>query len=95
MKKIITIPYRDKEGWMHGTASVEVDWECPVCGCPMGEPVLRPYCEDGEFYGVHNWTNICGHKISYGQLNPVSALPPYYQKGRLMPGREDKTYEQA
>lgn len=81
-EKVITIPYRDAEGWMHGTVSIKVDWACPVCGQPMGEPVMRNYCEDGEFYGVHNWESPCGHHINYGQLNPPEVLPPFYQKGR-------------
>lgn len=82
MKKTIIIPYRDKGGWMHGTVSVEVDWECPVCGQTMGEPTLKRYCEDGEHYGAHNWENPCGHLVMYGQLNPASVLPPFYQMGR-------------
>ena len=38
---------------------------CPVCGGKRGKPVLRRYCEDGEWYSVHNWTNPCGHVDKY------------------------------
>lgn len=79
MKRKIIIPNRDGQGWLHGTRDVEVDWECPDCGEPMGEPVLRGYCEDGEFFYVHNWNNACGHLCPYNKLTPKEVLPPYYQ----------------
>lgn len=85
MKRTITIPNRDSAGWLNliPTVNVTVDWACPVCGEPMGEPVLRGFCEDEEFYSVHCWENPCGHLTTYGQLNPVEALPPFYRKSRL------------
>jgi hypothetical protein len=41
---------------------------CPKCGQRRGEPVLRPYYEDGESYDVHNWTNPCGHLDLYAEV---------------------------
>ena len=82
MKRTITLPNRDNEGWLYGTRDVTVDWECPVCGQEMGEPELRNYCEDGEFYATHNWANPCGHHVNYGDLTPKEALPPFYRRRR-------------
>lgn len=72
MEKVITIPNRDKDGWLHGTIQVIADWKCPVCGNPMGEPKLQQFCEDGEFYSVHTWSNDCGHVCKYTDLKIVS-----------------------
>lgn len=80
MERIITIPNRNKEGWFYGITNVKVNWECPICGAIMGEPTLKGYCEDGEFYYVDNWTNPCGHLIRYCDLMPQEVLPLYYRK---------------
>jgi hypothetical protein len=45
--------------------AITISDRCPVCGRKRGEPVLRRYCDDGEWYSVHNWTNPCGHIDMY------------------------------
>lgn len=45
--------------------TVEIADTCPKCGGPRGEPKLNRYCDDGEFYYVHNWENPCGHVDKY------------------------------
>lgn len=90
MKRVITIPNRDSQGWLHGVTNVCVNWECPTCGAPMGEPVLRNYSEDGEYFSVHNWENPCGHLCKYGDLTPIKNLPPFYQKKRVEAGEESQ-----
>lgn len=79
VKKRITIPYRDEQGYLHGTVCVEVNWECPICGQPMGEPKCTHYSEDGDFYSAHIWANPCGHLVQYSQLRPKEVLPPFYR----------------
>ncbi|MDH6674357.1 hypothetical protein M2277_005049 [Paenibacillus sp. LBL] len=66
--KLVTVPNRDKEGWLHGTKSILVKWNCPVCGEEMGTPEVKQFCEDGEFYSVDTWTNKCGHIAKYSDL---------------------------
>lgn len=69
--KTIVIPNRDLFGWLHGTKTVKVEWECPTCGQGMGEPKLESFCEDGEFYSVHVWDNPCGHLAKYKDLKEM------------------------
>ena len=45
--------------------TVTIASTCPTCGGRRGKPVLRPYCEEGQFYSVHTWTNPCGHVDYY------------------------------
>ncbi|MFC8884422.1 hypothetical protein ACFT54_09645 [Streptomyces cinereoruber] len=48
--------------------TVTVDPWCPRCGGPRGK--ARPYrfCEDGDYYGVHQWDNPCGHVDMYSAV---------------------------
>lgn len=39
--------------------------ECPRCGGPRGEARRHRFCEDGEWYVVHQWDNPCGHVDLY------------------------------
>ena len=65
----VKIMYRNNweggDGWTYYTMMVEISDYCPICGWRRGEPKLNQYCEDGEFYTVHNWDNACGHKDMY------------------------------
>jgi len=45
--------------------TVEISDTCPKCGGPRGIPYLAQYCEDGDWYQVHNWNNPCGHPDKY------------------------------
>lgn len=65
---LITVPNRDSEGWLHDTKTVKVIWKCPTCSKEMGKPKLQLFCEDGEFYSVHTWSNDCGHIAKYKDL---------------------------
>ncbi len=44
---------------------VTLEWVCPVCGGPRGEP--RPVISyDGSYHGhCDGWTNPCGHVDLY------------------------------
>ncbi|WP_426981340.1 hypothetical protein [Bacillus pseudomycoides] len=69
--KTIVIPNRDLQGWLHGTKTITVEWNCPICGREMVEPQMKSFCEDGEWYAVHTWENKCGHIPLYEDLKEV------------------------
>lgn len=69
--EMVTIPNRDNQGYLLGAKSVLVEWKCPTCGEIMGDPVVKQFCEDGEFYSVHTWENDCGHVAKYNDLKEV------------------------
>ncbi|MEU6929035.1 hypothetical protein AB0A05_07705 [Streptomyces sp. NPDC046374] len=48
-----------------GIVTVDVAAECPTCGGPRGKAVAYRFCEDGEWYTVDRWTNLCGHLDHY------------------------------
>lgn len=70
----VQIPDRDlqKRLWGNGYRSINqiikrvtISDYCPKCGQKRGEPVLKRYCEDGEWYDVSCWQNPCGHIDKY------------------------------
>lgn len=69
--KTIIVPNRDKQGWLHGTKNITVDWSCPSCKSEMGIPNITQFCEDGEFFSVHTWHNACGHVVKYTDLKEI------------------------
>lgn len=47
---------------------VKVQWVCPVCGGPRGEP-FNILSYDGSLrMQVQGWTNPCGHVDKYGDV---------------------------
>ncbi|MGA5496697.1 hypothetical protein ACPCSP_20280 [Streptomyces cinereoruber] len=48
--------------------TVEVDPWCPRCGGPRGTARPSRFCEDGEYYSVHEWDNPCGHVDMYFEV---------------------------
>lgn len=54
--------------WYPRLVTVSIPNRCPVCGGPRGESIKSRYCEDGEFYWVHNWKNPCGHLDKYDDV---------------------------
>lgn len=70
----VTIMYRNNwpsiggDGWTRHPMNVEISTKCPVCGEPRGEPRAYTFCEDGEWYTVHVWTNPCGHVDDYEKV---------------------------
>jgi hypothetical protein len=47
---------------------VEIDRLCPRCYKPRGEPHLRSFVEDGDYYTASVWTNPCGHVDLYSDV---------------------------
>lgn len=37
----------------------------------MSEPKIESFCEDGEWYAVHKWDNVCGHVAKYTDLKEI------------------------
>lgn len=64
-----TVRIVDRSLWGKGPypniVSVTVDWECPVCGGPRGEPHGYNFYEDGDTYHCDTWYNDCGHIDRY------------------------------
>lgn len=48
--------------------TVDIADRCPRCGGPRGEPVRRPFYEDGVAFAVDCWVNPCGHVDSYAAV---------------------------
>lgn len=65
MKRTIRVIQRSADGWNMNIVQIAVNWFCPVCGKPRGEPVLKNFCEDGDWYSVDCWSNPCGHVDMY------------------------------
>lgn len=72
--------------WGHGLGGVilrtiEIPATCPKCGGPRGEPVMRPFFEDGESYSVSCWTNPCGHIDTYPDVLREASPPVVTDNG--------------
>lgn len=73
-KRTITIPScREHQGRYSITLSVE--WVCPVCGGPRGEP-YKTVSYDGslQLRGVDGWQNPCGHLDTYIDIRQEAGL---------------------
>ncbi len=62
-----TVTVMDRsQPWYPKAVAVTVEWTCPKCGGPRGEPHGHNQGEDGEWFHVHVWENPCGHMDYYG-----------------------------
>lgn len=48
--------------------NVTVDWICPVCGGPRGEPYDTVSYDGSRRLSVHGWRNPCGHVDKYDDV---------------------------
>ena len=71
--KVVTVPNRNEQGYLIGTKNILVNWTCPECGERMGDPEPTNYCEDGSYYVVDTWNNLCGHTAKYKDLKELIA----------------------
>lgn len=64
-----TIMFRNSftggDGWTCHPLEVNIAASCPICGGPRGEAEEFTFLEDGEFFTVDRWTNLCGHLDRY------------------------------
>ena len=67
-----TVLVVDRSQWGKGPypniTAVTVDWVCPVCGGPRGEPHGYNWIEDGDGYHCDRWENPCGHVDYYDAM---------------------------
>jgi hypothetical protein len=65
----VTVMYRNNyfggDGWEYYPKTIDIGNHCPVCGGKRGNPIPRSFCEDGEWYVLDTWENLCGHVDSY------------------------------
>lgn len=72
----ITVTVRDTAAeapWGYGftdpkTRTVTVSGFCPVCGGRRGDRRGQNACEDGAYYWVEQWDNMCGHVDRYDDV---------------------------
>ena len=64
MTRKVTIPARVAHEGIH-SMTVELNWFCPVCGEPRGEPLETISYDGSRRLGVHGWKNPCGHVDKY------------------------------
>lgn len=44
---------------------VSLNWTCPVCDGPRGEPYIYHFFENDDYHICHRWDNPCGHVVKY------------------------------
>ena len=59
---------RTADGWLIGTKTVVIADNCPFCHGPRSVPKNYHFCEDGEWYDVDVWLNLCGHVDMYSAV---------------------------
>lgn len=66
-KRTVTIPARDEhQGWQ--SMEVELEWICPVCGGPRGEPHSAISYDGSRRLHCDGWENPCGHVDKYANI---------------------------
>ncbi len=67
MKRAVTIPASDdREGIL--AMQVSVEWKCPQCGRPRGEPHPAISYDGSRRLYCDGWTNPCGHVDKYSDV---------------------------
>jgi hypothetical protein len=81
MKRTVTIPACDQH---EGILSIKVtlNWICPVCGGPRGEP-FKTFSYDGsrKLY-CDGWINPCGHVDKYSAVREEARRSLMAEKNR-------------
>jgi len=66
-RRNVTIPARDQHNG-HSRTTVTLDWVCPICGGPRGEPYPTTSYDGSRRLSVHGWKNRCGHIDAYSAV---------------------------
>lgn len=66
--RTVRVIQRFNGGWSINILPVTVEWVCPQCGQPRGEPSNLNFCEDGEWFSCDRWDNPCGHVDMYADV---------------------------
>lgn len=65
--RTVRIPACSSHAGFYGR-HVTLEWVCPVCGGPRGEPVPGISYDGSRRLGVDTWENPCGHVDKYSAL---------------------------
>lgn len=65
--RTVTIPAREEHAGYHAR-EVTLEWVCPVCGGPRGEPHSGLSYDGSRRLYVHQWDNPCGHVDRYAAV---------------------------
>jgi len=65
--RIINRWWAEPDPGYHGVRidTVTLNWTCPTCNGPRGEPWATTQCEDGDWLHIDRWNNPCGHVDRY------------------------------
>lgn len=67
MKRQVTIPACAEHDGILST-KVVIDWVCPRCGGPRGEPHAAVSYDGSRRLAVDGWQNPCGHIDKYSDV---------------------------
>lgn len=83
--RTVTIPACSMhEGYPGYAIEVELEWVCPICGKPRGEPSPTISYDGSRRLGVDGWKNPCGHIDKYVDVRAevrANGLNPQYAAG--------------
>ena len=67
--RTVTIPACEMhEGYPGNAVSVVLEWICPMCQGPRGEPKPTISYDGSRRLGVDGWINPCGHIDYYNDV---------------------------
>ncbi len=74
MKQTITIPAcQQHEGSPSNLLTIEVEWNCLICGAERGEPFETQSFDGSRRLNVTGWANPCGHVETYTEVRHAHA----------------------
>lgn len=79
--RLVRIPRCDTHEGIF-SMDVELEWTCPVCGGPRGEPRDGLSYDGSRRLGVHQWSNPCGHVDTYAEIRAGLAKAEGKSKAR-------------
>ena len=56
------------------SVTVTIQWICPVCGGPRGEPFNTISWDGSRRLYCHGWKNACGHVDYYADVRKEAGL---------------------
>jgi hypothetical protein len=71
--KTVVIPRYEQHDGLYTTV-VKLQWVCPVCGGPRGEPQSVRSYDGSRFMIVDGWQNPCGHTDKYSDVRKEAGL---------------------
>ncbi len=72
-KRTVTIPSCDEHAGLYAV-EVTLEWICPTCGGPRGEPFASVSYDGSRRLAVDSWRNTCGHTDRYAAVRREAGL---------------------